>query len=46
MQLQTFYNDLLLTTQIMVDAAAGGSPNNKTPEQSIELFEIMASNNY
>ena len=30
----------------MVDAAAGGSLNNKTPEQSWELFEVLASNNY
>ena len=42
----TFYSGLLLTTQIMVDAVVGGSLNNKTPKQSIELFEVMASNNY
>ena len=46
MQVQTFYSGLLLTTQIMVDAAVGGFLNNKTPKQSIELFEVMGSNNY
>ena len=35
-----------MSTQIMVDAAAGGSLNNKTPKQSWELFEVMTSNNY
>ena len=30
----------------MVDAAAGGSLNNKTSEQSWKLFEVLANNNY
>ena len=46
MQMQTLYNGLLMSTQLMVDAATGGSLNNKTPEQSWELFEMMAINNY
>ena len=40
------YNGLLLFTQIMLDAIVGGSLNNKTPKQSVELFEVMVSNNY
>ena len=34
MQIQIFYNGLLMSTQIMVDATAGDSLNNKTPKQS------------
>ena len=46
MQVQTFYNGLLLTTRTMVDAAIGVSLNSKTLEQSANLFKVMASNNY
>ena len=46
MQIQTFYNGLLISTQVMVDAAAGGSLNNKLPKESHELFKLIASNNY
>ena len=46
MQVQTFYNGLMMSTEIMVDATVGGSLNNKTPEQSWELFEVMANDNY
>ena len=45
MQIQTFYNGLLISTQVMVDAAADGSLN-KSLEESQELFELIASNNY
>ena len=31
-QVQTFYNGLLMSTQIMVDATTGGFLNSKTPE--------------
>ena len=30
----------------MIDAAAGGPLNHKTPEESLVLFEDMAANNY
>lgn len=30
----------------MMDAASGGSINNKTPEEAYELIDVMASNNY
>ena len=30
----------------MIDAAAGGTLNHKTPEESLTLFEDMATNNY
>ena len=46
MQIQTFYNGFLMSIHIMVDIAIGGSLNNKTLEQSWELFEVMASTNY
>ena len=35
-----------MSSQIMVDAAADGSLNSKRLEQSWELFEVLASNNY
>ena len=44
MQIQNFYNGLLMSTQVMVDAAAGGSL--KSLEESQELFKLIASNNY
>ena len=34
MQIQIFYNGLLISTQVMVDATAGGSLNNKLPKES------------
>ncbi|KAL5562070.1 hypothetical protein UlMin_031817 [Ulmus minor] len=46
MQVQTFYNGLLSNTQTMVDAASGGAFFNKSPEDSYELLEVMASNNF
>ena len=45
-QVQTFYNGLLPNIQTMVDVAAGGALNNKTPEDAYELLELMANNNY
>ncbi|KAK8945257.1 hypothetical protein KSP39_PZI007733 [Platanthera zijinensis] len=45
-QVQTFYNGLNLQTRQMIDAAAGGTLNNKTPEAAQELFEEMAMNAY
>ncbi|EEF35670.1 conserved hypothetical protein [Ricinus communis] len=45
MQVQTFYSGLNLATRQMVDAAAGGALNNKTPEQAQNLIEEMAMNN-
>ena len=46
LQVQTFYNGLNLATRQMIDAAAGGTLNNKTPEAAQELIEDMAMNNY
>src|SRR4051812_26700040 len=46
MIVQTFYNGLHANTQTMIDAAAGGSMNNKKPAEVCELIEAMASNNY
>ncbi|XP_031286048.1 uncharacterized protein LOC116144754 [Pistacia vera] len=45
-QVQTFYNGLLPNIQVMIDAASGGAPNNKTLEKAYKLIEVMASNNY
>ena len=44
MQIQNFYNGLLMSTQVMEDAAAGGSL--KSLEESQGLFKLIASNNY
>src|SRR3954470_21563567 len=46
MIVQIFYNGLHGNTQTMIDAAAGGSMNNKKPAEVYELIEAMASNNY
>src|SRR4051812_48241195 len=46
MIVQTFYNGPHGNTQVMIDAAAGGSMNNKKPAEVHELIEDMASNNY
>src|SRR4051812_22952127 len=46
MIVQIFYNGLHGNTQTMIDAAAGGSMNNKKPAEVYELIEDMASNNY
>ena len=46
MQVQTFYNGLNQTSWQMINMAAGGILNNKTPMQEIDLFESMAMNNY
>src|SRR5436189_1206346 len=45
-QVQTFYNGSLPNTQEMIDAASGGSLNNKTLEEAEELIETLASNHY
>ena len=46
LQVQTFYNGLNHNTRQMIDAAAGGTLNNKTPEAAQDLIEEMAMNNY
>src|SRR5438270_43052 len=46
MIVQTFYNGLHGNSQAMIDAAAGGSMNNKKLAEVHELIEAMASNNY
>lgn len=46
MIMQTFYNSLHTNTKMMIDAAAGGSINNKNLAEVYELIEAMASNNY
>ncbi|XP_056169324.1 uncharacterized protein LOC115665665 [Syzygium oleosum] len=46
MQVQTFYNGCSTNLRSMIDAAAGGTLNNKTPEEAYNLLEEMASNSY
>ncbi|KAK5839064.1 hypothetical protein PVK06_007822 [Gossypium arboreum] len=46
LQVQTFHNGLNPSTQQMIDAAAGGTINNKTPEAAYEFIEEMSLNNY
>ncbi|KAG9458486.1 hypothetical protein H6P81_002994 [Aristolochia fimbriata] len=45
-QIETFYNGLNINTRSMIDAAAGGSINKKTPEEVHELIEEMTANMY
>ncbi|KAK8924214.1 hypothetical protein KSP39_PZI019126 [Platanthera zijinensis] len=46
LQVQIFYNGLNIQTRQAIDAAAGGTLNNKTPEAAQTLFEEMAMNAY
>ncbi|KAK8957227.1 hypothetical protein KSP39_PZI000978 [Platanthera zijinensis] len=46
LQIQTFYNGLNSQTRQHIDAAAGGTLNNKTPAAAQELIEGMALNTY
>ncbi|KAG8475171.1 hypothetical protein CXB51_031769 [Gossypium anomalum] len=46
LQVQTFYNGLNPSTRQMIDAATGGTINNKTPEEASEFIEEMSLNNY
>ncbi|KAK5793055.1 hypothetical protein PVK06_034191 [Gossypium arboreum] len=46
LQVQTFYNGVNPSTRQMIDAAAGGTINNKTPEEAYEFIEEMSLNNY
>lgn len=46
MIVQILYNGLLANTQIMIDAASGGSMNNKNLVEVDELIKAMESNNY
>ncbi|KAG8498924.1 hypothetical protein CXB51_005293 [Gossypium anomalum] len=41
-----FYNGVSPSTRQMIDAAAGGTINNKTPEEASEFIEEMSLNNY
>ncbi|KAG8478554.1 hypothetical protein CXB51_028316 [Gossypium anomalum] len=46
LQVQTFYNGVNPSTRQMIDAAAGGTINNKTAEEAYEFIEEMSLNNY
>src|SRR5262249_36764293 len=46
LQVQTFYNGLINENKAMIDTAAGGSLNSKTPEAVYELIDEMAMNSY
>ncbi|KAK5772885.1 hypothetical protein PVK06_049187 [Gossypium arboreum] len=46
LQVQTFYNGVNPLTRQMIDAAAGGTINNKTPKDAYEFIEEMSLNNY
>ncbi|KAG9450268.1 hypothetical protein H6P81_010233 [Aristolochia fimbriata] len=45
-QIETFYNGLNINTRSMIDAAASGSINKKTPKEVHELIEEMTANMY
>ncbi|KAK4280836.1 hypothetical protein QN277_012406 [Acacia crassicarpa] len=42
-QARIFYNGLLPSCRMMINAAAGGKLKTKTPEEALELFEAMGS---
>ncbi|KAK5802480.1 hypothetical protein PVK06_030073 [Gossypium arboreum] len=46
LQVQTFYNDVNPSTRQLIDAAAGGTINNKTAEVAYEFLKEMSLNNY
>ncbi|KAG8485697.1 hypothetical protein CXB51_019007 [Gossypium anomalum] len=46
LEVQTFHNGLNPLTRQMIDAATGGTINNKTPEEAYEFIEEMSLNNY
>ncbi|KAG8490843.1 hypothetical protein CXB51_014050 [Gossypium anomalum] len=46
LQVQTFYNGVNPSIRQMIDAAAGGTINNKTPKDAYEFIEEMSLNNY
>ncbi|XP_040951532.1 uncharacterized protein [Gossypium hirsutum] len=46
LQVQTYYNGLNHSTRLLIDAAAGGTLNNKTPEETYEFIEEVALNSY
>ncbi|KAG8485627.1 hypothetical protein CXB51_018936 [Gossypium anomalum] len=46
LQVQTFYNGVNPSTRQMIDAAAGGTMNNKTPEAAYKFIEELSLNNY
>ncbi|KAG8502906.1 hypothetical protein CXB51_000531 [Gossypium anomalum] len=43
---KTFHNGMKPSTRQMVGAAAGGTINNKTPEDAYEFIKEMSLNNY
>ncbi|KAI4323810.1 hypothetical protein L6164_023390 [Bauhinia variegata] len=43
-QVEIFYQGCSVETQILIDAACGGSISNKSPEETYELLELLASN--
>ncbi|KAG8472921.1 hypothetical protein CXB51_035043 [Gossypium anomalum] len=46
LQVQMFYNGVNPSTRQMIDIAAGGTINNKTPEEASEFIKEMSLNNY
>ncbi|MED6190109.1 hypothetical protein PIB30_102567, partial [Stylosanthes scabra] len=42
----TFYDGTLPTSHILLDSAANGSLRTKTPEEALELIELVATNQY
>ncbi|KAG8501202.1 hypothetical protein CXB51_003340 [Gossypium anomalum] len=46
LQVQMFYNGVNPSTRQMIDTAAGGTINNKTPEEAYKFIEEMSLNNY
>ncbi|KAL5546795.1 hypothetical protein UlMin_006482 [Ulmus minor] len=45
-QMETFYNELLPPTRLMLDASAGGALLNKSYAEAYDLIESIAANSY
>ncbi|KAG9458344.1 hypothetical protein H6P81_002852 [Aristolochia fimbriata] len=46
MQMEIFYHGIIVSTRSLIDSAAGGTMNKKTPNEVYVLIEEMASNMY
>lgn len=46
LQIHTFYNGLNELSHTMIDAAASGSLNGKTPNEAFQWVEALVANNY
>ena len=46
MQVQNFYNGLVVSIKTLIDTAVGGAFMSETQDEAFDLLEEMAMNNY